>query len=237
MRAEDYFAYARRQRDDAPLYLFDAALLATAAASPLATDAPPPAATPACFSEDLLAVLGEEGRPQHRWLIVGPARSGSSFHVDPNATSAWNAVVRGSKLWCALYFIYHFSRACMFSVSATVHQKCLRVDHCGALRATVARQRFRRSKFDARARLLETLVPTASARAGCCARRARRPLACTRARMAQPSRHPSPSQSGSSPSLTLPSRNLPRPRRAAGAAAWCAPARRSSCPPAGGTAR
>jgi len=34
-----------------------------------------------------------------RWLIVGPARSGSSFHVDPNCTSAWNAVVRGSKKW------------------------------------------------------------------------------------------------------------------------------------------
>ena len=53
---------------------------------------------PSCFSEDLLAVLGS-GRPDHRWLIWGPARSGSTFHKDPNATSAWNAVVRGRKRW------------------------------------------------------------------------------------------------------------------------------------------
>jgi hypothetical protein len=33
-----------------------------------------------------------------RWLIVGPRRSGSSFHIDPNATSAWNAVV---SCWCS----------------------------------------------------------------------------------------------------------------------------------------
>ena len=53
---------------------------------------------PACFAEDLLAALGQQ-RPDHRWLIWGPARSGSTFHKDPNATSAWNAVVRGRKRW------------------------------------------------------------------------------------------------------------------------------------------
>lgn len=35
----------------------------------------------------------------NRWLIIGPHRSGSSFHVDPNATCAWNAVVSGAKKW------------------------------------------------------------------------------------------------------------------------------------------
>ena len=38
-------------------------------------------------------------RHLHRWLIVGGARSGSVFHIDPNGTSAWNAVVRGAKKW------------------------------------------------------------------------------------------------------------------------------------------
>mmetsp|Transcript_1643 Transcript_1643/g.10113 ORF Transcript_1643/g.10113 Transcript_1643/m.10113 type:complete len:299 (-) Transcript_1643:986-1882(-) len=41
----------------------------------------------------------EEERPDYRWLIVGPARSGSSFHQDPNCTNAWNAVIRGTKKW------------------------------------------------------------------------------------------------------------------------------------------
>lgn len=42
---------------------------------------------PECFGEDLFAVLGDK-RPDDKWLIVGPARSGSTYHKDPNATSA-----------------------------------------------------------------------------------------------------------------------------------------------------
>ena len=34
--------------------------------------------------------------------MVGPARSGASWHVDPSATSAWNTLLAGSKRW-ALY--------------------------------------------------------------------------------------------------------------------------------------
>ncbi|CAI5522321.1 unnamed protein product [Closterium sp. Naga37s-1] len=39
------------------------------------------------------------GRPDFRWLIMGPARAGSSWHIDPNSTCAWNAVITGSKKW------------------------------------------------------------------------------------------------------------------------------------------
>jgi len=90
---EDYFAYLARQADDMPLYLFDRDF---AKRCPhLAQDY----RVPRAFSEDLFSAL-QDARPDFRWLIIGPARSGSSFHVDPNATSAWNAAIRGRKKWC-----------------------------------------------------------------------------------------------------------------------------------------
>ena len=48
---------------------------------------------------DYFKVLGEEKMPHYKWVIFGPNRSGSTFHVDPNGTSAWNAVLRGRKKW------------------------------------------------------------------------------------------------------------------------------------------
>ena len=90
---------------DQPLYLFDKDFAATAPA--LAQDYEPPRV----FGRDLFALLGErradEGagagaeaeaeaeaeagpvrRPDYRWLIAGPRKSGSVFHKDPNGTSA-----------------------------------------------------------------------------------------------------------------------------------------------------
>jgi hypothetical protein len=93
MRLADYFAYSDATRDEAPLYLFDPRF---ATRSPALAD---DYAVPPHFGEDLFALLGAAARPHHRWLIVGPARSGSTFHIDPNGTSAWNAVVTGAKRW------------------------------------------------------------------------------------------------------------------------------------------
>ena len=48
---------------------------------------------------DLFRVFGSEVRPDHKWLICGPKRSGSIFHIDPNKTNAWNVSVQGRKKW------------------------------------------------------------------------------------------------------------------------------------------
>ena len=90
-----YVDYMNHNQDESPLYLFDRAFVKKMqlAVGPDGAYEPPP-----CFQEDLFTLLGSN-RPDHRWLIIGPERSGSTFHKDPNATSAWNAVLRGSKYW------------------------------------------------------------------------------------------------------------------------------------------
>lgn len=47
---------------------------------------------------DLFFLLGDM-RPAYRWIIIGPRRSGSNWHIDPNATSAWNGLIAGEKRW------------------------------------------------------------------------------------------------------------------------------------------
>ena len=32
-------------------------------------------------------------------MYLGPSRSGSIFHIDPNQTNAWNVCVKGRKKW------------------------------------------------------------------------------------------------------------------------------------------
>ncbi|KAH9258184.1 hypothetical protein BASA81_003768 [Batrachochytrium salamandrivorans] len=41
-------------------------------------------------------------RPDYRWIIAGPAKSGSKWHVDPNCTHAWNVSLLGRKKWILL---------------------------------------------------------------------------------------------------------------------------------------
>lgn len=112
----DYSRYqASCFSDESPLYLFDSDFVEKTEGC----EAPGMGRgfeVPKVFSEDLFSVLGDK-RPDFRWLvsstpssdpgpsltpacqIVGPARSGSTWHQDPNHTSAWNAPITGSKMW------------------------------------------------------------------------------------------------------------------------------------------
>lgn len=52
---------------------------------------------PHLFQEDFFDILDKDKRPSYRWLIIGPERSGASWHVDPALTSAWNTLLSGRK--------------------------------------------------------------------------------------------------------------------------------------------
>lgn len=90
-----YVDYMLNNDDESPLYLFDQNFVEKMEMKVGVDGAYWP---PTCFGEDFFELFGAQ-RPDSKWLIVGPSRSGSTFHKDPNATSAWNAVIRGSKYW------------------------------------------------------------------------------------------------------------------------------------------
>lgn len=87
-----FLRYAAAQRDDSPLYVF---ATIDDGAEGLVDDY----AVPRVFGEDLFELLSERRRPPHRWVLLGPSRSGTAVHIDPLGTSAWNALVAGTKAW------------------------------------------------------------------------------------------------------------------------------------------
>jgi len=72
-----YIQYMHNTTDESPLYLFDRSFVSKmdlSTSTPLYTP-------PACFGSDLFSVLGDD-RPDDKWLILGPDRSGSTYHKD-----------------------------------------------------------------------------------------------------------------------------------------------------------
>ena len=75
MGLSEFLDYAHSTTDEMPLYLFDKHFARNAA--PLAAEyEPPPHFAP---SRDLFEALPASCRPDHRWLIIGGPRSGSSY--------------------------------------------------------------------------------------------------------------------------------------------------------------
>jgi len=93
-----YIDYMGNSTDESPLYVFDRAFVEKTGINTGRTAPDAAYWSPDAFGDDLFEVLGEH-RPDCRWMILGPKRSGSTFHKDPNATNAWNAVLTGSKYW------------------------------------------------------------------------------------------------------------------------------------------
>lgn len=85
-----YVEYMNNNEDESPLYLFDRSF-ADKMSLRVSDDEDAQADywAPRCFGEDLLEVL-QDDRPDSKWLIIGPERSGSTFHKDPNATRRVN---------------------------------------------------------------------------------------------------------------------------------------------------
>src|SRR3990167_5660890 len=95
MTLRDYWTYADQIRDETPIYLFDNEY--GEKEPELLKDYE----VPEYFKTDYFSLLDSEPkmRPSYRWVLFGPARSGSTFHKDPNYTSAWNGVIKGRKKW------------------------------------------------------------------------------------------------------------------------------------------
>lgn len=91
----DFMYYLHHNDDDVPLYIFDAIF----DIDPVGCNILNEYTVPSYFTEDLFSYLGEVRRPPYRWLLIGPERSGSSLHIDPLATSAWNTCIDGVKRW------------------------------------------------------------------------------------------------------------------------------------------
>jgi len=95
MKFKYYADYIRRQQDDNPLYLFETNMDDNGYIRPLVNDYEVPSICP----HDWFSLVNQDSRPPYRWFCIGPKRSGTTVHIDPLGTTAWNAVTHGKKHW------------------------------------------------------------------------------------------------------------------------------------------
>lgn len=100
IKFKHYLKYIVTQKDDCPLYLFESGVEKDKDARRLIESY----TVPKYFKEDLFKIMGEKNRPPYRWFLIGPERSGTTIHIDPLMTSAWNTNLQGRKLWVMFPF-------------------------------------------------------------------------------------------------------------------------------------
>ena len=93
MSMQQYVDYCKQQHDETPHYVFEPRF---GEKDPTMLD---DYTVPKIFTDDFFSAFGKRSRPNFRWLVMGPARSGAPWHIDPTCTSAWNALLVGRKRW------------------------------------------------------------------------------------------------------------------------------------------
>jgi histone arginine demethylase JMJD6 len=96
VKLRHFLKYLHTNRDDSPLYIFDSAFDEDRKAKRICLS---DYQVPVYFADDLFRLISESRRPPYRWFLVGPERSGTTVHIDPLGTSAWNTLVHGQKRW------------------------------------------------------------------------------------------------------------------------------------------
>jgi histone arginine demethylase JMJD6 len=95
IKLKNYYEYMLKNKDDSPLYLFEKDIADKKIYKPILNGY----SVPKYFKDDLFDLMKNSRRPPHQWFLIGPKRSGTSIHIDPLNTSAWNTSIHGYKLW------------------------------------------------------------------------------------------------------------------------------------------